>query len=442
MATKTLSENIQTAITELSNIKTALIGKGVAIPTSTPTNSYSGLIEGLQVGASASAEFNIHFGDVAPEDTTKLWVKTAPVANIKLDYEISSVINATTRVNAILDAATNEIISGAGGCAERVGNLVYLLGAYTMSPKILTYNLDTLVTVSTGVAMPSNYFRYAATGLVGNFIYLLGGLKYSTMSLDIYKYDILGKTMTKLAVAITNDGNHGWQSFAYATVGARIYLFGGYNSTSFSNSNIVAKAYYFDTVSQTFTMIASPLNHCVEAGTAVIGTDIYLIGGRNSGGTATTRITKYDTLLDTYTIVANLPAGYTNCRAAAVGTDIYIYWDKNIYKLDTLTNTLTTVSSGLAWDFISGSIVSYGTDIFYFCGSSLTNGAFKTTAEVALETNHLLISSLTSGHPVALFNQHGIDIKLPVSNVYKGDANNKAKKVEAYYYNNALWNLI
>lgn len=38
MATKTLSENIQTAITDLSNIKTALVGKGVAIPSGTPTN--------------------------------------------------------------------------------------------------------------------------------------------------------------------------------------------------------------------------------------------------------------------------------------------------------------------------------------------------------------------------------------------------------------------
>lgn len=442
MATKTLSENIQTAITDLSNIKIALVSKGVVIPSGTPTNSYSGLIDGLLIGSPASAEFNIHFGDVAPEDTTKLWVKTTPVADIKLDSEISSVLNATTRVNDVLDTATNEIVSGAGGCAERVGNLVYLLGGYTMSPKILTYNLDTLVTVSTGVAMPSNYFRYAATGLVGNFLYLLGGLKYSTMSLDIYRYDTLEKTMTKLAVAITNDGNHGWQSFAYATVGTNIYLFGGYNSTSFSNSNIVTKAYYFDTESQTFTMIASPSNHFIEACTAVIGTDIYLIGGRNSSGTATTRITKYDTLLDTYTIVAYLPAAYTNCRAAAVGTDIYIYWDKSIFKLDTLTNTLSTVSSGLAWDFNGGTIISYGTDVFYFCGSGAANRVTKTTADVTLESNHLLISSLTSGHRIALFNQNGIDIKLPVSGVFKGDGNNKAQRVNAYYYQNAQWNLI
>ncbi|WP_373486082.1 hypothetical protein [Acetobacterium malicum] len=442
MATKTLTENIQTAIADLSNIKTALVGKGVAIPSGTPTNSYPGLIDGLLIGTPASAEFNIHFGDVAPEDTTKLWLKTTPVSDIKLDSDISSVVNATTRVNDVLDAATNEIVSGVGGCAERVGNLVYLLGSYTMSPKILTYNLDTLVTISTGVAMPSNYFRYAATGMVGNFIYLLGGLKYSTMSLDVYRYDILEKTMTKLAVAITNDGNHGWQSFAYATVGTRIYLFGGYNSTSFSNSNIVTKAYYFDTVSQTFTIIAAPSNHYVEAGTAVIGTDIYLIGGRNSGGTATTRITKYDTLLDTYTIVAYLPAAYTNCRAAAVGTDIYIYWDKSIFKLDTLTNTLSTVSSGLAWDFNGGTIISYGTDVFYFCGSGAANRVTKTTADVTLESNHLLISSLTSCHRIALFNQNGIDIKLPVSGVFKGDGNNKAQRVNAYYYQNAQWNLI
>lgn len=79
------------------------------------------------------------------------------------------------------------------------------------------------------------------------------------MSLDIYNsIDILEKT-TKLAACHYDDANHGWQSFAYATVGTRIYLFGGYNSTSFSNSYIAYERYYFDTVSQTFTMIGGAI---------------------------------------------------------------------------------------------------------------------------------------------------------------------------------------
>lgn len=442
MATKTLSENIQTAITDLSNIKTALVGKGVAIPSGTPSNSYSGLIDGLQIGSPASAEFNIHFGDVAPEDTTKLWVKTAPVSNIKLDSEISSVLNATTRVNDVLNVATSEIISGYGGCAERVNNLVYLFGAYTQSPKILTYNMDTLVTASTGVAMPSNYYREAATGRVGNYIYLLGGLKYATMSLDIYQYSISENTLTKLSVTIPNNSIYGWRAFGYATVGTKIYLFGGYKSTSSSYSYQASSAYYFETETLTFTTIASPLSNRVEMGTAVIGTDIYLFGGRNSGGSETSAITKYNTLLDKFTAVGNLPSVCSNCRATAIGTDIYIYWDTKIFKFDSLTNSVTTVSTGLAWSFSGGSIVSYGTNIFNFCGSYLTNNVFKTVVDVELETDHLLISSLVSGRQVALFNQHGIDIKLPVSNVFMGDVNNKAQKVNAYYYNNAQWNLI
>lgn len=442
MATRTLSENIQTAITDLTNIKTALVGKGVAIPAGTPTSGYSGLINSLEIGASASAEFNIHFGDVAPTDTTKFWVKTAPVANIKLDCEISSVLNATTRVNDVLNVPTNEVVSGYGGSAELVDNLVYLFGGYTQSPKILTYNLDTLTTSSTGVAMPSNYYREAATGRVGNFIYLLGGLKYATMSLDIYQYNISANTLTKLTATITNDGNHGWRAFSYATVGSKIYLFGGYNSTSSSYSNLVRKSYYFDTVSQTFTAITSLESHLAEAATAVIGTDIYLFGGQATDGTATTRITKYDTILDKYTVVAYLPTGYTKCRAAVIGTDIYIYWDKNIFKFNSLTNTLSTISSGLSWSFNGGSIISYGTDIFYFCGSGLISGVTKTVGEVALPANNLLVSSLKSGRPIELFNQNGIDLKLPVSGVFKGDVNNKAQKVNAYYYNNAQWNVI
>ncbi|WP_414733891.1 Kelch repeat-containing protein [Acetobacterium carbinolicum] len=442
MATRNLSENIQTAITDLSNIQTALVAKGVAIPAGTPTNAYSGMIDGLQIGAPASAEFNIHFGDVAPEDITKLWVKTAPVSNIKLDCQISSVLNATTRVNDVINVATSEIVSGYGGCAERVDNLVYLLGGYTMSPKILTYNLNTLVTESTGVAMPSNYFRYAATGRVGDFIYLLGGLKYETMSLDVYKYSISENTLTKLVVTIPNNGVYGWQSCGYATVGSKIYLFGGYKSTSSSYSYISTSAYYFDTETLTFTTIAAPLSSRAEMGTAVIGTDIYMICGRNSSGSIKDTIIKYDTLLDNYVTVATLPVSCVNCRATNIGTDIYVFYDKSIYKYDTITNLVTTVSSGLTWGLNGGTIISYGTDIFYFCGSGLANGAFKNITDVTLETDHLLLSSLKSGRPIELFNQHGIDLKLPVSGVFKGDANNKAQRVNAYYYNNAQWNVI
>lgn len=442
MATKTLSENIQTAVTDLSNIKTALVGKGVAIPAGTPTNTYSGLIDGLQIGGGASAEFNIHFGDVAPEDTTKLWVKTTAVSTIKLDCEISSVINSTTRVNDIINVPTSEIVSGYGGCAERVDNLVYLFGGYTQSPKILTYNLDTLETASTGVAMPSNYYREAALGRVGNFIYLLGGLKYSTMSLDVYQYNILEKTMTKLAVSIPNNSVYGWQSCGYATVGTKIYLFGGYKSTSSSYSNIASSAYYFDTETLTFTTIAPPLSSRAEMGIAVIGTDIYMICGRNSSGSIKDTIIKYDTLLDNYVTVATLPASGVNCRATNIGTDIYVFNDKSIFKFDTITKAVTTVTTSLTWGLNGGTIISYGTDIFYFCGSGFANGVTKTVGEVALPANHLLLTSLKSGRLIELFNQHGIDLKLPVSGVFKGDANNKAQRVNAYYFNNAQWNLI
>ena len=48
MATKTLSENINQAVSDFNSIKQAIIEKGVEIPTGTPTSSYSGKIESIQ----------------------------------------------------------------------------------------------------------------------------------------------------------------------------------------------------------------------------------------------------------------------------------------------------------------------------------------------------------------------------------------------------------
>ncbi len=104
MASNTLSQNINQVIADLSNIKTSLIGKGQSIPDGTPISSYSGIIDSLQIGTNASAEFNIHFGDTAPEDLTKLWVKTSLPPNIIINTDISTVLNEATLVNPVAKA--------------------------------------------------------------------------------------------------------------------------------------------------------------------------------------------------------------------------------------------------------------------------------------------------------------------------------------------------
>ena len=55
MATKTLSENINQAISDFGNIKQAIINKGVDIPSGTPTSQYGTKIGEIQSGGSGGS---------------------------------------------------------------------------------------------------------------------------------------------------------------------------------------------------------------------------------------------------------------------------------------------------------------------------------------------------------------------------------------------------
>ena len=56
MATKTLSENINQAISDFDGIKQAIIDKGVDVPSGTPTSQYSAKIGEIQSGGGGSDE--------------------------------------------------------------------------------------------------------------------------------------------------------------------------------------------------------------------------------------------------------------------------------------------------------------------------------------------------------------------------------------------------
>ncbi|WKY49055.1 kelch repeat-containing protein [Eubacteriaceae bacterium ES3] len=437
MASNTLSQNINQVITDLSNIKTSLIGKGQSIPVGTPVSSYSGIIDSLQIGTNASAEFNMHFGDTAPEDLTKLWVKTSLPPNIIINTDISTVLNEATLVNPVA-TADSVICSGRNLSAERIDEKVYLFGGYDESPEILIYDLITCLTTSTGVNMPTDRIYQHATGRIDNEIYLIGGRNSSGVTNKIYCFDVIANTLSDIGLTVTLNKGYGYHGFGYAAVGTKIYFFGGYQTTS--SSSIVDTAFCFDMETRVFSDITDwPYGDSALMSCVVIGTDIFICGGY---GTTSTKIVKYDTLTGAYLTVATMPASIIYCQAVSIGTDIYVFYEYGIYKFDSVTSEVTTITTASVQRYRQGFMLSYGSDVFSFGGNYLTNQVLKMACDIELEQNHLQIASLRSGQRIELFNQNGIELKMPVSDVFKGDSNNLAQKVEAYYYDNDQWNLI
>ena len=188
---------------------------------------------------------------------------------------------------------------------------------------------------------------YAVAEKVGDYLYVFGGKNSSNNPIkSACKYNLLNGTCT----AIT-DVPHNFMAGQIGKVGTDIYIFGG--QTGSSNTSYTSNAYKYDTLTDTYTQIASvPTNGLTQGGYVTIGTDIYLVGGITNGFNVQNTIYKYDTLTDTYTKMANMPyTNRVNCPVA-IGTDIYIMGglsDKGYlqvaYKFDTIKNTYTQLKA-------------------------------------------------------------------------------------------------
>lgn len=122
-----------------------------------------------------------------------------------------------------------------------------------------------------------------------------------------------------------------------------------------------------------------------DAASAVVGTDMYIFGGqiRVDGTTSiTNRAFKYDTLTKTYTEIASMPYTVYGCRAASIGTNIYIFGGTNAnwspvynygYKYDTLTNTYTKMATAPFRGVMDLGMVSVGEYVYILGGWGTSN---------------------------------------------------------------------
>lgn len=119
-----------------------------------------------------------------------------------------------------------------------------------------------------------------------------------------------------------------------------------------------------------------------EIGVAVIGTDIYLVGGASGGST----LYKFDTTTNTFTQLSDLPYSGYGIAVAAHGTDLYMFggcWSStvytNAYKYDTLTDTFTQLTS-IPYKTGQTGIAINGTDIYLiggYSGSTQLSNTYK-----------------------------------------------------------------
>lgn len=266
-----------------SNIQAENIKKDVQILGVTGT---------LQSGSAPNIEFSL----TAPEDTTKLWVKTSESkSTIQIQPENPKVFETSNLANipASLDTFAGTVL---------IGNYIYVLGgtnhnkqSYSYKNTIYKYDISTNTYTTLEVVLPMPLSE-AMSVAVDDIIYIFGGYNNSGSLNTILKFDTTNDTITTLTTTMP----YVTHAAGYGKVGNYIYILGGYtpdySSTTGSGRNTILK---FDIINETISTIATTLprqQEMVYVGSATVGTNIYIIGGWFSHS-----ICKFDTLTETVT---------------------------------------------------------------------------------------------------------------------------------------------
>jgi N-acetylneuraminic acid mutarotase len=391
--------------------------------------------------AGGGAEFNIAYGETPPEDTSKLWIKANEPNNVSVGSDIEGV-ESVASVGYLPTAVYNI------GCA-RVGNKVYLFGGNSNTTYLNTINVfdtktETITVLDT--TLPSTVGGMGCAS-VGTKIYMFGGYG-GGYSPYIWVFDTETETIAKLSTGLPNGARY----IVCASVGTKIYLFGGQKASS----GFLKTINVFDTETETITTLATtlPTSAC-SIGCSVVGTKIYLFGGQystSSSGYLNT-INVFDTETNTITTLdTTLPDNTSDMVCGVIGTKIYLiggcvnaFFTDRVDVFDTQTNTITTLETILpiATCYMCGAC--NGNKIYLFGGRTSGNNAPPTNTINCFTLTHELaqgdieVQSGLLSNKFNLINTESAKVQIGVENVYVGNENNEAERVDAYLHNGTEW---
>ena len=258
-----------------------------------------------------------------------------------------------------------------------------------------------------------------------------GNYIYIPVGSIIYKFNTITKTLSTIATSTSASG-------ACALVGNYIYIF--------PPNNPIRK---FNITTETIEEITVSFPNIYRSKCAKFGNNIYIFGGY-LGSTYYKTIYKFDTTTETLTTLsATLQYGSSNSCYARSGKYIYIFGGESnanyktqgkiIQKFDTSTEVITTLSATIpASSGLSGACCSEVNGKIYIFGGKRASSTYSTAiymftpSGITLDNNNVLIYS--HGNNNYSFELISNQATIPVKGVYIGDSNNVAQFAEAYLY--------
>lgn len=389
------------------------------------------------------AELNIAYGDTAPEDTSKLWVKTTQPSAVKVSNKLNMQVGGNASVTAI--SATIPKAEWRQQSYAQVGNIVYVFGGYSggYTGDCFRFVMSNETTSMLSATLPSNnsYLRNMMMGVVDKKIYMLGGQYNTTTKADtVLCYDTATQTLTTMSYTLPQIHYDG----ATAVYNGKIYVFGGVTGDR------TDAIYYLDVESETFTTLNATLSApATLVKSATVGKNVYLFGG--FAGTRQKTIQKFNFETETIeTLQETLPTAVTNSGIAVLENQIFLLGGttngsagtNTICCFDTSSETLTTLDTTLPVSTFGNACGVKDNQIYLFCGQGgIGNTIYSFSPDLFLQLaeGELQIQSADGGNKFNLINTDTAQVEIGVVKVYKGNADGEGEMVKASLHNGTSW---
>ena len=382
--------------------------------------------------SSGGAELNIHYGDTAPEDTSKLWVKTAEPESVEIspDFGYGEAVQTTGVASGFPTSTVT--------CED--GDYLYVV----VSKTVKKYNKKTLDFISNVATLSTNSVQSIL--IYQGILYFIDGLFQDGQYADyfgvkLYSYDLKTNIENTLTGLLYNDGGH------IKLYNNKIYIIGGgYNhyphnggSTGYYNGNKIS---IYDISLKTIENI--PFSYSYQKNNSVIiGNRAFVFGGYNNSNSSTVYNTISCVNLDTKTVTkcnAVLPIATYDMGVSNLGNYIYLSSGRKtsqaVYRYDTINDTIEQLNVTLEHPRYACATFFNGTELYLLGSNAIVD---KLQIDVPLSSTKLKIISDWLNNQFAVVNSSSARVMIGVNKAFKGDENNKAKEVTAYVFDGVNW---
>lgn len=387
----------------------------------------------VNVPTSGGGELNIAYGDVAPEDTSKLWVKTAEPESVEISPDFGygeavqtigvasgfSISNITCEYGDYLYIAVSSTVK-----KYNKKNLEFISNVATLS-----HSVDNMVIFERGLYYTASQYHSHGNSewTDANLYYVDLNTKEETMLLQYINHLGCSLTIYNNKVYLISGGSTSSQQS----------ISGSWTHTYPINNRITVYDISLKTQETISYSYGCWYNKC-----CLIGNNVFVFGGYDrKANSAKSNIIKVN--LDTKTVTkcnAVLPIATYNMGVSNLGNYIYLSGGNKtsqaVYRYDTINDTIEQLNVTLERPRAACATFFNDTELYLLGSSAIVD---KLQINVPLSSTKLKIISDWLNNQFAVVNNSSAKVMIGVNKAFKGDENNKAKEVTAYVFDGVNW---